>query len=61
MQPNDDRFALFLNGNCYGKGSYSYIEELLEDYIVTSNMYGQTSCEIRIVNTTKERMLSSKS
>ncbi len=49
MSNAEDRYRLFLDGSLYGVGPYSYIEELLRDYIVASKMYGRSLCEFAIV------------
>ena len=41
-------YVLYLNGNVYGKGTREYVCELITDYISTSRMYGNPSCEFEV-------------
>ena len=41
-------YLLELNGDVYGIGPYAYIEQLMRDYVVATDMYGKTGVEFTI-------------
>lgn len=41
-------FAFILNGKLYGTGSADYMAELFNDYVVTHQLYGRDSVDVKI-------------
>lgn len=41
-------YLLYLNGKPYGRGSKAYILELIEDHLVTVDMYGAEEAEFLV-------------
>lgn len=41
-------YRLFVNGNLYGSGKWEYIQELMNDWVDTCNMYGKTSVRFEV-------------
>ena len=42
-------YELFLNGKFYGAGGVDYISQLINDYVVTCEMYGRKEVDLKVV------------
>lgn len=45
----DEKYILFLNEKIYGSGNLKYINELITDYLITSEMYKAEEVVFKIV------------
>lgn len=45
-------YILFLNNRIYGRGKWEYIQELMNDYVITKNMHGSEVVDFKIVEST---------
>lgn len=44
-------YALYLNGQLYGKGKWDYMQELMDDWVNACDMYSDEEVEFKIVKT----------
>ena len=49
-------YQLSLNGIVYGKGDWNYIQELMNEYVSTMNMYGYDYVNFKIEKTKQVEM-----
>jgi hypothetical protein len=47
-------YHLYLNDHFYGVGNFAYVKELITDYLIANDMYGQNEVVFKIVKAKDE-------
>lgn len=54
-------YSLHLNGEYYGSGDLAYMMELIQDWVITHSLYGQSEANFKIVDeSNKKKTLTEK-
>lgn len=53
-------YTLYLNDSPYGQGDFSYMEELIADYVKVCDIYGRTSVSLVIEKLQRKPLVEGK-